>query len=1134
LIHETPILKSKLCFPEGFKSIGRCRGRSVGKTILEKRLTTITAGAGYGKTTLAVQTLKSVNARIIWLQLDHADGNLNTFLSCLVKGIQKIFPEFRSPARVDCQSESPDDPASEIHFRQLLAELEERLDKDLVLVLDDFHWVQASEAVKALLNFFLRHGSSAFHLVLISRAFIPLSLSRLKAQRQLLEIRSADLVFSRKETALLFKERFQVKWDRNLLDRMYELTQGWVSGLTLFYYAFQDLGMEDIRKCLNLPHPLPDPVADYLEEEVFSQLSSEIKNFLVQTSILMPLKASFCDKFLNIDGSQKMLRHLACFHVFIQKEIPGRDGYVYHMLFGSFLQKKLMALSSKETIADLHRKAARLYEGKGRIEKSLGHFLTAADFKEVIRLLNTNGRRLFQKGKYDVLKTCLDTIPHSYIDDYPWVLCLYGKLQGVCGNHAAATDTYGRALVKFEQHGKAEGINLCRIEIALNYYFAGQFTEAAQVLEKLLTQPAISDELRIEALGYLIFLTTYLRHQDSWNRYYETCQSAMAYLDSVTISSHQKVWLDIYRGHTTLTIGNYEKALEIGRSVEWRVRQQEDLYDFYGHYVLLANACNSLHRFEEGLEYARKGLTGLAQKNSEIIFSIPIWQPAGLTPGGIRDRGRQDTTLPFMLLLAAKNAFGLGRSEESITYAGQSADLFRSMGARWGQVAALNTLCPAYARKGDLALAEQSALTGLSLLKGLDLPSTKGTLTGNLAVVLMMAKRHEEALPLIENARNAFVPFGLSHWADLWLAMYHWHRDQEQGKAQFVSVLTVHAERENYGIVAERHWIVPFLVDIYAQGHLRDYIFTTLKKIGSDAILDLKQILRDAHDTSQKNAASLKSAASSLLWNLPRPDPPGLKIYLLGRFRVLAGDREISADKWGNQKVRSLFQYLAYARLQGYVNRDILIEMLWPDQDPGKTINRFHVTMTALRRVLEPNLPDGAPSSYISRVGDTYRIHLGKEGCIDMAVFTDKMTLADRQKDPYQAFCHSMEAVLAYAGDLLAEAPFCEWCSPTRQTLQNKYLHALKTIIAYYKMQEDFEKCIVYTERYLCVDSTAEKMYCNLMGSYAGTGNLVQVKSTLKRCREIMRLELDCPVEPATEALANRLLTRKQSDAAPR
>ena len=1127
MFHQTPILESKLCFPDRSRSIQRSIGRSLAKSILEKRLTTISAGPGYGKTTLAVQALKQMKARIIWLRLDKADRNLVTFLTCLVRAIQKVFPEFNPPAAEDCQSRLPDQAEDETYFRQLLAELEAHFDQDLVLVLDECHWVQGSGSVHAALTFFLRHASSAFHMVLISRASIPLPISRLKAQRQVLEITSIDLAFSREEAALLFTACFQAGWDSDLIERIWELSQGWVSGLILFHYAFHDFSMGDIGNFLGRPDPLPPSIADYLEEEVFSPLAPEFKNFLVRTSILACLQADFCDEFLGINDSESMLGHLSSFHMVIHQGSQDMGGYVYHRLFGLFLQKKLLALSSTETIAGLHRKAAGLYQGKGRIENALEHFLAAADYEEVACLLNTDGRRLFQEGKCEVLKTCLDTLPDAYIDDLPWVLCLYGKVQGVCGLPAEATQVYDRALAKFTQQDEPEGICLCRIETALNHYFAGQFTEAAQGLEDLLARPAISDELRIEALGYLIFMTTQFRHKDSWHRYYETCRSALAYLDSVTLSSRQNIWLDIYRGHAYLATGDNEKALEIGRSIEWRVRQQKGPDDFYGHYVLAASACNARGRYSEGMAYARKGLAGLANNNSKLSFSVPAWQPVRLTPSGIRDRGRQDTTLPFMLLQAARSAFGLGKSEEAIAYARQSTDLFRAMGVRWGQALGMNALCTAYARNGDMVLAEQSALSGLSLLGGLDLPRTTGTLAGNLATILMMGERYEEALPLIRMSKSAFAPFGLDHWADLWLAMYHWHKDEEKGRAQFLSVLTAQAEKKKFNFALERHWIVPYLVDLYARGHLRDYIFNTLKIIGSDAILDLKKLLRQTRD------ASLKRAASELLWNLPNPDPPGLKIILLGRFRVFVDDREIRAGKWGNQKVRSLFQYLAYSRVRGYVNRDVLIEMLWPDQDPGKTLNRFHVTMTALRRVLEPDLPDGAPSSYIARVGDTYRIRLGREGSVDMEIFIDETARADREEDPYQAYCHSMKAVSVYEGDLLTEAPFCEWCGQTRQNLQNRYLHALETIIAYYQRQADFENCIIYAEKYLYTDRTAEKMYRDLMGFYAGTGNLPQVASTLNRCRESLHRELDLPVEPETEALARRLLSREQSDSPP-
>jgi hypothetical protein len=216
----------------------------------------------------------------------------------------------------------------------------------------------------------------------------------------------------------------------------------------------------------------------------------------------------------------------------------------------------------------------------------------------------------------------------------------------------------------------------------------------------------------------------------------------------------------VFEARTTyIAVNENEKALEIARSIEWRVQQGDGLDDFYGHYALASSACYSLHRFKEGLEYACKGLEGL---------------------------------------------------------------------------------CTAYARKGDMVLAEQSALSGIGLLKGIDQPLTMGTLMGNLAVVLIKANRSKEALPLIRNAENAFKPIGLSHWIDLWLSMYHWHRDRDQGRVQFLSALEFYNRMQNFCIVAERHWIVPYLTvqtiihHFEMLGEFENCIVYTQKYLGVD------------------------------------------------------------------------------------------------------------------------------------------------------------------------------------------------------------------------------------------------------------------------------------------------------------
>ena len=59
---------------------------------------------------------------------------------------------------------------------------------------------------------------------------------------------------------------------------------------------------------------------------------------------------------------------------------------------------------------------------------------------------------------------------------------------------------------------------------------------------------------------------------------------------------------------------------------------------------------------------------------------------------------------------------------------------------------------------------------------------------------------------------------------------------------------------------------------------------------------------------------------------------------------------------------------------KGYLDKEILMELLWPEEDPKKSAQRFHVALAALRKTLEPAIKKGVRSSYIKRSGTGYRI----------------------------------------------------------------------------------------------------------------------------------------------------------------
>ena len=54
----------------------------------------VTGGAGYGKTTLVAQAIRKHEFQTVWYFLDSSDADLPTFMSYLIVGIQKYYPDF--------------------------------------------------------------------------------------------------------------------------------------------------------------------------------------------------------------------------------------------------------------------------------------------------------------------------------------------------------------------------------------------------------------------------------------------------------------------------------------------------------------------------------------------------------------------------------------------------------------------------------------------------------------------------------------------------------------------------------------------------------------------------------------------------------------------------------------------------------------------------------------------------------------------------------------------------------------------------------------------------------------------------------------------------------------------------------
>jgi len=86
----------------------------------------------------------------------------------------------------------------------LLNEVLERVDQQLILVLDDYHHLGADTAVHAVLDRLLAYLPDVLHVVIVSREMPPLSTARLRAQAPLSVIDRKDLLFTDDETQRCF------------------------------------------------------------------------------------------------------------------------------------------------------------------------------------------------------------------------------------------------------------------------------------------------------------------------------------------------------------------------------------------------------------------------------------------------------------------------------------------------------------------------------------------------------------------------------------------------------------------------------------------------------------------------------------------------------------------------------------------------------------------------------------------------------------------------------------------------------------------------------------------------------------------------------------------------------------------
>ena len=370
-------------------------------------LTVLDAGVGYGKTTLVRSWCTERPEPVIWMTLDPADDDPVRLWIHLATAVDRLGQGLggRALMRLGARGVQVETAVDEL-MNGLVTYA-----RPVTIVLDDLHAVR-SEASLSSIGYAIERLPAGARVVVSTRSDPAVGLGKLRASRALTEVRARELAFTVDEARELFV-RESVGLSGESVDLLVERTEGWPAGLYLAALWLRDL--EDPDEGVRAFAGSARHVADYLTSEVLTALPAEIRDFLVQTSVLGRFTPELCDAVLGRDDSAAVLAELARSNMFLVALDARGQWYRYHHLFRELLQLEL----GREAAHELRRRAAEWSRAQRLIEDAIEYASAAGDAETVVELLLETHLEFIWGGRIGQFLGWVRWLPPELLIEHP-------------------------------------------------------------------------------------------------------------------------------------------------------------------------------------------------------------------------------------------------------------------------------------------------------------------------------------------------------------------------------------------------------------------------------------------------------------------------------------------------------------------------------------------------------------------------------------------------------------------------------------------------------------------------------------------------------------------------------------------
>lgn len=250
-----------------------------------------------------------------------------------------------------------------------------------------------------------------------------------------------------------------------------------------------------------------------------------------------------------------------------------------------------------------------------------------------------------------------------------------------------------------------------------------------------------------------------------------------------------------------------------------------------------------------------------------------------------------------------------------------------------------------------------------------------------------------------------------------------------------------------------------------------------------------------------------------------------LNVRLLCQFRAfLNGSAEIRLCT--NRKGQAIFMLLV-TRPGTRLHKEILLELLWPRQNPGVSIGRLHTAISRLRRALRES-PLGDEGLLFE--SDCYFMDPNFDIDSDVDGFerhANRGIHLDSAQRPKAAIVELETARSLYTGPYLEEMREEDWAVDERTRLEDRYLEVLSRLAVLHFGMSDLSSCIRICQELLRYDNLREDACRLLMQSHYVKGNRILAIRAYQDLEIALQRELGIEPDRESQQLFERIRSQQ-------